>query len=84
MPETFSFIRQESIFELVNKRTTHTWVEEAKVLKKFRHISHVIGCILKVLKLRKLHRRVFNVGRQADEIFKLTATLNSKTRPNCS
>mmetsp|Transcript_22516 Transcript_22516/g.30834 ORF Transcript_22516/g.30834 Transcript_22516/m.30834 type:complete len:697 (-) Transcript_22516:1824-3914(-) len=77
-------LARESVFELINKRTTHTWVEELKVFKLMRHTSHVIGILLRVLKLKKLHRVVFTVGRQADSIAKLSSALDPSTRLGCS
>lgn len=76
-------LSQESIVELVNKRTTNTWVEESKVFKKFRHVSFLIGAVLKSLKLRKLHKTVFTIGLQADSIATNVSTVDAP-RPNCS
>lgn len=72
------------MFELINKRTTATWVEELKALKLLRHATHLVSIILKVLKLKKLHRVVSMAGRQADDIAKLSSSLDPATRPNCS
>jgi hypothetical protein len=58
------------VFELVNKPTTHTWVEERVVLRHFRNCTHLIGAILSNLRLRSLRYKIAAAEKVADGIIK--------------
>lgn len=70
------------VFELINKHTTHTYVEERVVLRHFTATAYVVCAILHVLKLRHLRSVVFKALRQCEKIMKGVELLQA--RPLCT
>ena len=62
--------------DLVNKPTTHTFVEEAKVYKLFHHVALQVGCALNAFGLRKLHHRVQDALHRAEAVFASAASVH--------
>ncbi len=61
---------QDSVLELVNKPTTHTYAEEKVVLKHFRNCTRLIRGVLGSLKLRSLRNVVARAEKSVDAILK--------------
>lgn len=74
--------KQEMVFELTNKHTTHTYVEERVVLRHFTATAHVVCAILHVLKLRYLRSVVWKALRQCENIMKGVELMQN--RPLCT
>lgn len=68
---------QDSVFELINKHTTHTWVEERVVLRHYRVCCRLIRAVLGNLRLKGLRAQVVKAEKKADLIMQ---TLPTDTR----
>lgn len=66
----FCIYLQELVFEITNKPTTHTWVEERIVLRHYRFCVRLIAAILTNLRLKHLRAVVAKVEKQAERIMK--------------
>ena len=71
------------MFELINKPTTHTYVEEKVVLKHYTDVARRVCGVLHVLKLRHLRGVVRKALKQCEEIVKGVVTLG-QSRPLCT
>ena len=58
------------MFEITNKPTTHTWVEERVVLRLYRLCVRMIAATLSNLRLKHLRALVSKVEKQVDRIMK--------------
>lgn len=60
--------------ELIDKPTTHTWVEEAEVFRVLRDAIRRIGAICGTLRLSSMRREITRSEERADRIY---STINS-------
>lgn len=58
------------MFELINKPTTHTYVEEKVVLRHYRLCTRLIRAALGLMKLRSMRSVVVKVERRVEEILR--------------
>lgn len=72
--------------ELINKATTHTYVEEEKVWKIFYHCALRIGKIFHAMRLRRLRQEIWDVIRRAEAMIQLAAKAKETaiSRPPCT
>lgn len=77
-----SILPQEMVFELINKPTTHTYLEERVVLKHYTHTARVVCGILRTLRLRHLRGVVCKALKQCEEIMR--AVVPGQSRPLCT
>lgn len=61
---------QDNFKEMVNKPTTHTWIEEAKAFKVLRMAVSRIGTVLGNLHLKGLRSRISVIEEKVDEMVK--------------
>ncbi len=73
---------QESVGELVDKPTTHTWAEEAAALQVLRTAARNMRVICALLKLTTMKNRLLQAEAQADAIASSIPSSTSK-RPAC-
>lgn len=73
---------QEMVFELMNKHTTHTWVEERVVLRYYKNCVRVLGAMLGILKLRSLRSVVTKAEKQVEAIMR--SAPHGHGRPLCT
>lgn len=71
---TLTLPLQDSVFELVNKHTTHTWVEERVVLRHYRVCCRLIRAVLGNLRLKGLRAQVVKAEKRADLIMQTVPT----------
>jgi hypothetical protein len=62
------------VFELVNKPTTHTYVEEKVVLRHYRACCRLVRAVLGHMKLRSLRMAVVKADRSVEEILRTAPT----------
>jgi len=69
---------QENLKELLNKPTTHTWIEEVKAFKVLRLAVRRIGTILGNLHLKGLRSRISSIEEKADAMVKAYADVSNR------
>ena len=62
---------QDNVNELIDKSTTHTWMEERNAYKTLRRASRRIVTILGNLHLKGLRNTIASIEKKADEIILL-------------
>ena len=73
-------IIQENINELIDKPTTHTWVEEAEAFQIFRSTIRKVGVICGIMKLKTMRMKIRAVEEQSDELFAMGIQMNARNR----
>jgi len=68
------------VLELVNKATTHTYVEEEKVWKLFHHCALQISKVFHIMRLRRLRLEVLEVIRRAEGVVNDNHVYGSKDK----
>jgi hypothetical protein len=61
--------------DLINKPTTHTYVEEAKVLKLYRHIALQMSAALRVFQLEEMHKKVLDAIKRSEKMAATASTI---------
>ena len=59
---------QDNVNELIDKSTTHTWIEERNAYKTLRRASRRIVTILGNLHLKGLRNTIASIEKKADDI----------------
>jgi hypothetical protein len=67
------------VFELINKPTTHTYMEEKVVLRHFRNCARLIRGVLASLKLRSLRNVVARAEKSVEAILKTVPSGSHRT-----
>lgn len=67
------------MFELINKPTTHTYVEEKVVLRHYRNCTRLVRAVLGHLKLRSLRSVVAKAEKKVEEILQAVPTGGQRT-----
>ena len=62
------------MFELVNKPTTHTWVEEKIVLRHYRNCARLLRAVLGNMRLRSLRSVLTKADKKVELILKTVPT----------
>ena len=74
-------IGQESMYELLDKQTTHTWVEEKEAYLLLKGTLRTIRPLLAHLRLRHLYSHVRTVENKAEKVYNRAPS--SDSRPMC-
>ena len=80
----FPFLRQDCVFELISKRTTHTYVEERQVLRMYIQTTQLLSGIFGVLRLKRLKRSIAATEQVARDMVKRMSELSSLNTSNRS
>lgn len=75
---------QDSIGELVDKQTTHSWTREKDAYRELRAASRRIGILLKNMSIAGLTKRMRESIEKAEEIMKQAQGLDPANRPAVS
>lgn len=70
------------VFELINKPTTHTYVEERIVLRHYTNAARVVCGVLHALRLKYLRSVVYKALKQCEAIMK--SVVPGHNRPLCT
>jgi len=72
------------VFELINKPTTHTYLEERVVLRHYTNTARVVCAVLHTLRLKYLRNVVYKALKQCEEIVRGVVVVPGQPRQLCT
>ncbi len=61
--------------DLTNKPTTHTYIDEAKVLKVYKHVALQMSAVLRTFHLDDMHKKVLEAIKRSEQMAATAANI---------